>query len=122
MSEEERPSGITLVQDAHAMLLRQVERGSAMMRSLALVTVVVAALLALAYGVQLALSALGMTVVEVNVNDPLLIGVEVLLFVLAIAWLYVGVRNYRFTTILAKQVKAVRAAESDLMRKHGLEG
>lgn len=103
------------------MLLRQVERGSAMFRSLALATTLVGLLLAIGYGIQLALAAMGTTAVTVTVSDPVLIAIELVFFALALGWLYIGLRNYRFTTKLARQVKAVRAADAELMRKQGLD-
>lgn len=121
MTEEEPPSSVTLVHEAHEMLLRQVESGSGKIRSLAMVTIIVASLLVVAYATQLAQSAMGVSVITVNLGDPLLIAFELLLLALAVAWLYVGFRDYRFTTKLARQVKEVRAAEAELMKRQGLD-
>jgi len=112
---------MTLLHEAHDSMLQHVEKGSRKIRSLAVVTIAVTVLLGLSFVSQLVLPFEGVTSVTVNLGDPLFMGLELVELVLVIAWLYVGISDYRFTTKLASQVREVRAAEADIMKKHGLE-
>jgi hypothetical protein len=78
---------------------------------------IIALLLIISYLSQIALPLTGTTSITVNLADPTLIDTEVAVLLLAIAWLYVGVTNYRFTTSLAKQILVARAAEAELERR-----
>lgn len=113
MREGEQPSAV----EAHEDFLQHVEDGSRKMRLLSAASAVVAAFLAVSYLSQLALPLTGTTSVTVTLTDPALIATEVAVLVLAVAWLYVGVSNYRFTTGLARKIKAARAAEAEMERK-----
>ena len=110
---EERPSQV----EVHEEFLQHVEDGSVRMRVLAAVSSVVATVLVISYVSQLALPFTGTTSVTVSLTDSTLIVSELAVLVLAIAWLYVGVSNYRFTTKLARRITAARAAEADLEKK-----
>jgi hypothetical protein len=110
---EDRPSQV----DIHEEFIQHVEDGSRKMRLLSGISAVVALLLILSYVSQLALPLTGITSVTVSLNDPTLIVTEFLLLALAVAWLYVGVMNYRFTTSLARQIARARAAEAEMEKK-----
>jgi len=113
MPEDQKPSQVEI----HEEFIQHVEDGSSKMRLLSAVSAVVAFLLILAYLAQLILPLTGTTSVTVSLTDPTLIATEVGVLVLTFAWLYVGVRDYRFTTGLAKQIKAARAAEAAMQKK-----
>jgi hypothetical protein len=118
---EEKPSSMTMIHEAHDTMLQHVEKGSRKIRTLAITTIAVTMLLGVTYLSQLFLPFEGVTSVTVNLGDPFLMVVELVEFVLVLAWLYVGISDYRFTTKLCAQIREVRAAEADLMKKHGLE-
>ena len=118
---EEKPSSMTVLHEAHDTMLQHVERGSRKIRTLAVITIVVTVLLAVTYLSQIILPFEGVTTVTVNLADPVLLTVELVEFILIVAWLYVGISDYRFTSRLAAQIKEVRTAEADLMKKNGLE-
>ena len=118
---EEKPSPMTVLHEAHDTMLQHVERGRKKIRALALTTMAVTILLGLTYVSQLVLPFQGVTSVTVNLGDPALMGIELVELVLIIAWLYVAVSDYRFTTKLSAQIREVRFLEADLMKKHGLE-
>ena len=101
----------------HDDFIRHVEVGASKMKLLSWITIVVAFLLALSYIAQLALPLAGTTSVTVSLNDPAFVVTEVLVLILTVAWLYVGVRNLRFTTNLASQISAARRAEADIERR-----
>lgn len=104
--------------EAHEEFVQHIEAGERRMRSLSLITVAVAALLSLSYVAQIVLPfATGATSVTVNVNDPTLLAFELLLLLLTLAWLGVGLRNYRFATRLGTMVKQARTAERELEKK-----
>jgi hypothetical protein len=110
---EERPSQVEIHED----FLQHVEDGSSRMRLLAAISAIVALLLIVSYVYEIALPFTGTTSVTVTLNDPTLITTEIAVLALAIAWLYVGVSNYRFTTSLAKRIAAARAAEAEMEKK-----
>lgn len=114
MSEgDPKPSQV----DIHEDFIQHVEAGSSKMKLLSGVSAIVAAVLILSYVSQLVLPLTGTTTVIVNVADPTLIATEVGVLVLAIIWLYVGVRDYLFTDRLARQIRAARAAEAEMEKK-----
>lgn len=114
MSERDpKPSQV----DIHEDFIQHVEDGSSKMRLLSGISAAVASLLILSYVAQLALPLTGTTSVTVTLTDPTLIATEIAVVVLALVWLYVGVRNYRFTTKLARQIAAARAAEAAMEKK-----
>jgi hypothetical protein len=118
---EEKPSSMTLLHEAHDTMLEHVEKGSRKIRTLAVITIIVTVLLGVTYISQIVLPFEGVTSVTVNLGDPVLLVVELVEFVLVVAWLYVGISDFRFTSRLTAQIKEVRAAEADLMKKYGLE-
>jgi hypothetical protein len=113
MSEGQKPSQVEIHED----FLQHVEDGSSRMRLLSGVSAAVAFLLIISYISQLALPLTGTTSVTVSLTDPTIIATEIAVLALSVAWLYVGVRNYRFTTKLAKRIAAARAAEAVMEKK-----
>ena len=103
--------------DIHEDFLQHVEDGSSRMRALSVISAAVALLLILSYISQLLLPLTGTTSVTVSLTDPTLVATEIAVLALAVAWFYVGVSNYRFTTGLARRIAAARAEESALEKK-----
>lgn len=110
---EERPSQVEI----HEEFIQHVEDGSSKMRLLSGLGSVVAVLLILSYVTQLALPLAGTMSVTVSLTDPILIVTEAAVLILAVAWLYVGVRDYRFATGLARQIKVARALEAEIEKR-----
>lgn len=101
--------------EIHEEFLEHVEAGSSKIRLLSVVTVVVAGLLAISYIYQVASAYFTATTsVTVNLRDPILVVFEMLLTVLALLWLYVGVRDYRFVSGLSKSIARARALEREI--------
>ncbi len=119
MSEDKDPK--VMVLEAHEEFIQHIERGSAKIRSLALTTIVVATLLLASYLYQIALPAIsGVTTVQVNLSDPVLLATELILVALVVLWLYVALTDFLFTRRLAGQIKEVRRLEHEKMEKYGL--
>lgn len=116
MSEEESRSARII--EAHQDLIRHIESGSGRIRSLSVVTVIVALVLSVSYIYQLALPVLfGETTVTVNLSDPANVAAEFLVLALALLWLYVGIRDYTFSTRLAREIRRARAQEKDVLAR-----
>jgi len=116
MSEEE--SSARSVLEIHEEFLQRVETGSTKIRTLSVITIAVSALLAVLYVYEIASPFLNSdTVVTVNLRDPGLVTLELLLTVLALVWLYVGVRDYRYVARLARSIRQARALESAIERE-----
>jgi len=116
MSEEE--SSARSVLEIHEEFLQRVETGSTKIRTLSVITIAVSALLAVLYVYEIASPFLNSdTVVTVNLRDPGLVTLELLLTVLALVWLYVGVRDYRYVARLARSIRQARAMESAIERE-----
>jgi hypothetical protein len=116
MSEEE--SSARSVLEIHEEFLQRVETGSTKIKTLSVITIAVSALLAVLYVYEIASPFLsGVTVVTVNLRDPGLVALELLLTVLALVWLYVGVRDYRYVARLARSIRQARALESAIERE-----
>jgi uncharacterized membrane protein (DUF373 family) len=117
MSEDKSPyvSAIEL----HEEFVQHMEEGADRMRGLALVTIVVAILLAASYVTQLVVLPfmMGVMTQTVNLLDPSLMVVEVVLLVLILLWLYVGTKEYLFTRRIARQIAEIREEEARLARK-----
>ena len=116
MSSEDSPSRTAI--ETHEDFLQHIEAGRSKILTLSILTVFVAGLLALSYVYQLLLPYLsGATTVTVNLLDPGLEVFEVVLLILAIVWLYVGVRNYAFTLRLSRGIAQARALEAAMQKK-----
>lgn len=121
MSSEEKSPQV-LVLEAHEELVQHIENGAGKIKALSVITMVVAAVLALAYVLQLALPLTGTTTQTVNLADPTLMTLEVGILILTLLWLYVGLKDYFFVTRLSGQITEIRAEEARLLKKYGLEG
>ena len=119
-SEEKNPQ--VLVLETHEEFIQHIENGAGKIKALSVITMVVAAVLALAYVLQLALPFTGTTTQTVNLADPMLMTLEVGILILTLLWLYVGLRDYFFVTRLSGQIREIRAEETRLLKKYGLEG
>lgn len=109
--------------EAHGSFVRHIEDGQARMKALSLITMVVAFLLLASYFDQvLTPFTTGTKVVTVNLLDPTLLGLEVVLILVTFAWLYVGVMNYLFASRLGKQIREARAKEKEIEGKLGPVG
>jgi len=100
--------------DTHQELVRHIEQGAAKMRALSVLTLLVAAFLAMAYVSQLLLPLTGTTSVTVNLSDPVNIVTELGVLALAIAWLYVGLRDYRFSSRMRREIFEARSKERQI--------
>jgi len=113
---DEKEDAVKVI-EAHQELVARLERTSGRMRALSLVTVLVAIFFALAYAYQLLLSFTGTKTVTVDLTDPANQITEVVVLLLALAWLYVGARDYMFSTRIRKVVKVARLNEKELERQ-----
>ena len=120
---EERHPGVMAI-ETYEEFLQRVEAVGSKMRVLSGVTILVALLLAATYVSQLLVVPflLGVTTQTVNLVDPTLIAFESGLLILALVWLYVGVRDYQFMTKLARQIREIRSVQSDLAKRIGGSG
>ena len=104
--------------ETHEEFIQHIESGSAMMRTLSAVTILVSAVLFASYVSQLLLPYFaGVTVQTVNLTDPILQGTEVALSVLVLLWLYVGIRDFLFTRRMSKAIGEIRALERDIEKR-----
>lgn len=108
MTDEERGPQII---EAHQELVRHIEAGAGRIRALSLVTVAVAAMLLASYALQLALPLAGTTSVTVSLTDPGTIVAELVVVLLVVAWLYLGIRDFRFSSRAMKEIKGARDRE-----------
>ena len=107
-----------MIIEAHEELIQHIENGQIRIRTLSIITIVVALLLAASYFSQILVPFTGgQRYQTVDLLDPSLIAVEVVFLILSAAWLYVGVLNYLFASRLGRQVKEIREAERELERK-----
>jgi len=113
---DEREDAVKVI-EAHQELVARLERTSGRMRALSLVTVVVAIVFALAYAYQLLLTFTGTKTVTVDLTDPANQITEVVVLLLALAWLYVGARDYLFSTKIKKAVREARVKENELDKR-----
>lgn len=100
--------------DAHQELVLHIEQTAGKVRVLSIVTVVVAAVLALSYISQLALPLTGTTTVTVNLADPANILTELIVLALSIIWLYVGLQDLRFSWRMKGEIKSARSKEKEI--------
>ncbi|MDV3278014.1 MAG: hypothetical protein LYZ69_06045 [Nitrososphaerales archaeon] len=117
MSEKEEPQAAAAL-GLHEEFIRHVESGASKIRTLSIITILVALGLAASYAYQLALPSLtGATTVTVNLADPLLEATELLLLALSLVWLYVGLRDLLFTRRMAKSIRDARMAEREIEKR-----
>ena len=102
--------------------LQHVEAGSSKIRAISIISIIVAVLLAVSYVYQIFLPlAAGTRLVEVDLADPALVALEVVLLVVVLVWFLVGLREYLFTVRLTKQVREIRRLEDEFAKKLGLD-
>ena len=100
--------------EAHQELVEHIEEGSGMMRALSAATILVAVVLAGSYVFQLVLPLTGVTSVTVVLTDPGNVAAELGVLLLSLLWLYVGARDYRFSSRMRKEIMAARTKEAEL--------
>ena len=123
MAEEKRDAGRVAILDAHEDFVEHIESGQARIRALSIITIVVAFVLLASYFDQvLTPFATGTKVVTVNLLDPTLLLLEVVLILVTFAWLYVGVVNYLFASRLGRQIKEARTREAEIEKRLGSGG
>jgi hypothetical protein len=104
--------------EAHGSFVQHIEDGQTRMKTLSIITIVIAFLLLVSYFDQILTPfATGTRYVQVDLLDPTLLALEVLLIVVTFAWLYVGVVNYLFASRLGRQIKEARAKEKEIESK-----
>jgi hypothetical protein len=116
LSDDRDPK--VMVLEAHEEFIQHIETGGAKIRGLAAITIVVAGLLFVSYLYQLLLPYISNTIlVTVNLLDRGLQATEVALAILTLLWLYVAVRDYRFTRRLSRAIAEARAIEKDVEKR-----
>ena len=100
--------------DAHQELIKHIEQGAGRIRALSIVTIGVAMVLAASYVSQLLLPLAGVTSVPVNLTDPGTVGAELVVLGLALIWLYVGVRDLRFSSRMRAEIGEARSKEKEI--------
>ena len=111
---EQRVASIEVQED----FLQHVEVGQRKLRNLSIITLAIAVLLGASYFTQiLDPFVTGQSVVQVNLRDPTLLVLEVLILGLTLVWIYVGALNYLYYTRLAKSIKLIRAKEDELLKR-----
>jgi hypothetical protein len=116
-------SAVVKIFEIHEEFIERLEKGSSKIRWLSIVTILVSALLFFSYVAQLSLPYVtGETVQTVNLSDPALQGVEIVVAALAFLWLYVGIDDFLFTRRLERSIREIRALEKDFERRVGASG
>jgi len=100
--------------DAHQELVSRIEQSTGRIRALSLVTILVAAILAVSYVSQLALPLTGTDTVTVHLSDPANVASELIVLLLALAWMYIGVSDYRFSSRVRGQIETARRKEKEI--------
>ena len=123
MAEEKGDQAKVAILDAHEEFVQHIESGQARIRALSIITMIVAFLLLASYFDQvLTPFTTGTKTVTVNLLDPTLLALEVVLILVTFAWLYVGVVNYLFASRLGRQIKEARAKEREIETRLGQPG
>ncbi len=120
VAEEKGDRAKVAILEAHEEFVQHIESGQARIRVLSVITMIVAFLLLASYFDQvLTPFTTGTKVVTVNLLDPTLLALEVVLIAVTFAWLYVGVVNYLFASRLGRQIKEARLKEKEIESKLG---
>ncbi len=108
--------------ELHEEFVQRVERTARMIKSLSLITVFVAGVLAVSYFSQLVVLpfVLGVKSQTVDLTSPPLMATEAVVLSLTIAWFAVGMRDYFFTTRVQRQVAEIRAIQAQTAEKYGV--
>jgi hypothetical protein len=122
MSEEKSDVHPTVkVLDLHEEFIRHVEVGSSKMKTISVVSLVVAGLLSASYLYQILLPLVtGEKIVTTNLTDPVLVATELVILAITLAWFGVSLRELIFTERLAGQIRQIRQDERELMERTGL--
>lgn len=113
---DEKERGAEII-ETHRELVLHVEQGAGRMRSLSVVTIVVAAILAVAYVSQIALPLAGTTTVTVSLTDPASVAAELVVLGLTLVWLFVGVRDLRFSWRMKSEIRSARLKEKEIQER-----
>ncbi len=117
MSDEGLSPGVMAI-EAHEEFVQHIENGGTRIRVLSIISIIIAGFLIASYFSQLLLPYVSNTrVVTVNLLDPGLVLTEVVVLVVAAAWMYVGITDYLFARRLGRQVREIRAAEKELEKR-----
>jgi len=117
-SKDEGMSPGAKIVEAHEEFIQHIEAGQRRIRTLSVITLVVAVFLGASYASQIVYPyASGQSVVTVNLLDPGLLVLEVGALLLTFAWIFVGATDYLFATRLGRMIKEARAAEHELGKK-----
>jgi hypothetical protein len=115
---DEKEKGVEIL-EAHQEMVGHIERGARRIRVLSVVTIVVAAVLLVSYVYQLLLPLTGVKNVTVDLTAPSNQVAEVLVLILVLAWLYVGVRNLRFSSKMSRDIAKARTREEEVANRLG---
>jgi hypothetical protein len=113
----EDPENASKVIDAHQEMVARVEQGTSRVRALSVITIIVAGVLSVAYLSQLALPLTGVKTVTVNLTDPANVVTELVVLALALAWLYVGISDLRFSWRIRGEIESARRREKELQER-----
>ena len=113
MEEDDKSS----VVEAHQELVYHIERGMARIRALSLLTMAVAAVLAVSYAFQLALPLEGVSTVTVDLASPANEAAELAVLFLSLVWLYVGISNALFVRRVGPRIAEARSREAELEKR-----
>ena len=104
--------------EVHGDFAEHLEKGSARVTVLSVITLAVSVVLLASYLSQIAYPLVtGQTSVTVNLVDPSLLAFEGVLVVLVLAWLYVGAVNFLWARRVAKRVREIKEREDDVLRR-----
>lgn len=115
---EDRERGPEII-EAHQELVGHIEQGARRMQILSILTVIVAAFLAVSYVAQLALPLAGTKSQTVNLADPTLVVTEVVVLGLTIVWLYVGLSDLGFSMRMKREIAGARSKEKEIDARLG---
>ena len=115
MSESEDKT--TRILEAHQELVERMERSASRIRALSVVTIAVAFVLSASYVSQLLLPVTGTRSVTVDLTDPAIQASELVVLALALVWLYVGVRDLRFSSRVRSQIRRARSKEGEIRQR-----
>jgi hypothetical protein len=118
LTEQDSTATAVKVIEAHEEFIQHLEAGSSKIRGLAIITIAVSLLLGASYLYQVLLPYISNErIVIVNLLDPALVGAEILLLGLVLAWFYIGVRDYLFVTRLARIVREIRSEQKEIEKR-----
>ena len=87
------------------------------MCALSIVTIGVAVVLAASYVSQLALPFCGTDTATVNLSDPGTVAAELTVLALAVAWLFVGAQDLRFSWRMKAEIRQARTKEKEIQER-----